>query len=75
MYADPSLIRDHPVRVYFNEQEAKLVDALTEYTGEQRASLIRRLIIEQATAILHGEADLGATRQMFEQPEQALKRA
>ena len=75
MYADPSLIRDHPVRVYFNEQESRLVDALTEYTGEQKAALIRRLIIEQATLVLHGEADIGSTRHLFEQPDPALNRA
>jgi hypothetical protein len=57
MYADPTLIRDHPVRVNFNESEAKLVDALVEYTGEQRAVLIRRLILEQAGMILGGHAD------------------
>lgn len=57
MYADPTLIRDHPVRVNFNESEAKLVDALVEYTGEQRAVLIRRLILEQAGLILGGHAD------------------
>lgn len=75
MYSDPILIRDHPVRVYFNEQEAKLVDALTEYTGEQRAVLIRRLILDQAARILSGEADYAPNRQLFEQPEQVLKRA
>lgn len=75
MYADPTLIRDHPVRVYFNEAEAKLVDALTDYTGEQRAVLIRRLILDQAARILSGEADYAPQRQMFEQPQQALNRA
>jgi hypothetical protein len=67
MYADPSLIRDHPVRVYFNDAEAKLVDALVEYTGEQRAVLIRRLILEQAGSILGGNADA------MPQPQLALQ--
>jgi Mg/Co/Ni transporter MgtE len=75
MYADPAKIRDFPVRVYFNEQEAKLVDALTEYTGEQRAVLIRRLILDQASAILSGQADYDPNRNLFEQPQQALKQA
>jgi Mg/Co/Ni transporter MgtE len=74
MYADPTLIRDHPVRVYFNESEAKLVDALTEYTGEQRAVLIRKLILDQAAAILSGQADYDPNRQIFEQPQQGLNR-
>lgn len=72
MYADPALIREHPVRVYFNEAEAKLVNALTEYTGEQRAVLIRRLILEQAQLILAGQADYAPHRQLFEQPQQGL---
>lgn len=75
MYADPTLLRDHPVRVYFNESEAKLVEALTEYTGEQKAVLIRNLILDQAAAILSGQADYDPNRQMFEQPQQALRRA
>jgi Mg/Co/Ni transporter MgtE len=75
MYADPTLIRDHPVRVYFNEAEAKLVEALTEYTGEQRAVLIRRLIVDQAARILSGEADYAPNMNLFEQPQQGLKRA
>jgi hypothetical protein len=70
MYADPALIRDHPVRVYFNESEAKLVDALVEYTGEQRAVLIRRLILEQAGLILGGQADALPQPQLaFSSPE------
>ena len=75
MYTDPTLIRDHPVRVYFNEQEARLVGALTEYTGEQRAVLIRHLILDQAARILSGEADYAPNRNLFEQPEQELRRA
>ena len=75
MYADPILIRDHPVRVYFNEQEAKLVDALTEYTGEQRAVLIRNLILDQAFRILSGDADYPRNMNLFEQAEQAQTKA
>lgn len=74
MYADPTLIRDHPVRVYFNEAEAKLVDALTEYTGEQRAVLIRRLILEQAQMILTGQADYALNGSRTEQPQLAFNR-
>lgn len=75
MYTDPSLIRDHPVRVYFNESEAKLVEALTEYTGEQRAVLIRKLIIEQAAMILSGQADYAPDRATSEESQLALFRA
>lgn len=53
MYCDPSLIRNHTVKVRFNENEARLVDALVAYTGEQKAAFIRSLILEQAMAVLH----------------------
>lgn len=75
MYSDPSLIRDHPVRVYFNEAEAKLVAALTEYTGEQRGVLIRNLIIEQAMMILRGQADYAPNRVANEEPQTTLFQA
>jgi Mg/Co/Ni transporter MgtE len=75
VYSDPILIRDHPVRVYFNEQEAKLVDALTDYTGEQRAVLIRNLILDQAFRILSGEADYPRNLNLFEESQQAPRRA
>jgi hypothetical protein len=75
MYADPTLIRDHPVRVNFNEQERKLIEALTDYTGEQRAVLIRRLILDQAAAILSGQADYDPNRHLFEPPVTEQRRA
>jgi len=75
MYADPALLRQRPVRINFNDSERKLIDALTEYTGEQRAVLIRRLILDQAARILSGEADYAPNRQLFEQPHSALKSA
>lgn len=48
MYTDPSLVRDQVVKVRFNDQEAALVDAWVNYTGQQKAAFIRELILEQA---------------------------
>lgn len=48
MYTDPSLVRDQVVKVRFNDQEAALVDAWVNYTGQQKAAFIRDLILEQA---------------------------
>jgi hypothetical protein len=72
MYVDPSLIRDNPVRVNFNDAEAELVNALVRYTGEQRAVLIRRLILKQAQAILSGQADYAPGSNQNERPQQSL---
>jgi hypothetical protein len=72
MYVDPSLIRDNPVRVNFNDAEAELVNALVRYTGEQRAVLIRRLILKQAQMILSGQADYSPGTQSMERPQQSL---
>ncbi len=48
MYADPSLIREHVVKVRFNDLEADLVNAWINYSGQQKAVLLRELILEQA---------------------------
>jgi hypothetical protein len=55
MYADPSKIRDNVVKVRLNDAESQLLDALVTYTGEQKASLIRELLLEQARAVLFGD--------------------
>lgn len=46
MYADPQYIRSREVKVRFNHQEAQLIDALVDYTGQQRAVLVRELVME-----------------------------
>jgi hypothetical protein len=53
MYADPSLIRDHVIKLRLNDQEAALIDAWVNYTGQQKAALLREMLLEQA------QADLG----------------
>lgn len=75
MYSDPSLIRANPVRVNFNDAEADLIDALVKYTGQQRAVLIRELILEQARLVLSGQADYAPQGQRSEQPQLALSRS
>ncbi len=52
MYADPTRIRNHVVKVRLNDEEARLIRALTDFTGEQQAPLIRDLILERAMEIL-----------------------
>lgn len=75
MYSDPSNIRQHVVKVRFNEREAALVDALVNYTGQQRAALVRELILEQAQLVLSGHGDYGLLDVSNEGPQLALKLA
>lgn len=58
MYTDPSLIRDHVVKLRFNDQEADLINAWVNYTGQQKASLLREMLLEQARLDLN--AGLGS---------------
>ena len=44
MYADPSLIREHVVKLRLNDNEQELIDALVNYTGQQKAPLLRDLL-------------------------------
>ena len=48
MYVDPSLIRDHVVKLRFNDQEAELINAWVNYSGQQKAALLREMLLEQA---------------------------
>lgn len=48
MYTDPSQIRQHNVKLSFNDLENDLIQAWVNYTGGQKASLIRELVLEQA---------------------------
>lgn len=54
MYADPSFIRDHIVKVRLNTEESDLIDALVTRTGQQKATLLRELLIQQARLVLDG---------------------
>lgn len=48
MYADPSLIREHTVKLSFNDLEHDLIQAWVNYHGVQKAAFIRDLVLEQA---------------------------
>ena len=75
MYQDPSLIREHVVKLRLNDTEAELIDALVNYTGQQKAPLLRDLLLEQARLVLVGEANYGSTPHQQEGPQLALFRA
>jgi len=57
MYADPAKIRSHTVKLRLNDEEYKLVNALADYTGEQKAVLLREIILEQAVSLIDSGND------------------
>lgn len=71
MYSDPSLIREHVIKIRLNDNEARLIDALVNYTGQQKAVLLREMVLEQARLDMasHSEASAavteGAQRSLF----------
>lgn len=71
MYSDPSNIRSHTVKLRLNDNEAALIEALVNYTGQQKASLLRELLLEQAQMVLLGGNDAAASRPV-EVPQLAL---
>ena len=72
-YADPALIRDHVVKLRLNDNEAALIDAWVQYTGQQKATLLREMLLEQAALDMGMN---GATsEQQNEVHQQALFRA
>lgn len=52
MYSDPTKIRSHVVKLRFSDEEHALIQALSDYTGEQKAALLRYLVMAQASSVL-----------------------
>ena len=71
-YADPSLIRNIVIPIRLNRLEAELLDAVTNYTGQQKSTLMRELFIEQARLVLAGMGDIGRIEAANEEPQRVL---
>ncbi len=52
MYSDTSLIRHHRVNLSFNEREAELVNAVCNYTGQEKAAFIRDLVLDRVQEVM-----------------------
>ncbi len=52
MYGDPAKIRSHVVKVRFSDEEHSLIQAFVNYSGEQKAALLRELILSQVSDAL-----------------------
>lgn len=60
MYSDTTLIRRHRVNLSFNDREAALVNAVCDFTGEERAAFIRSLVLDRALEVLGHAAQSAA---------------
>lgn len=57
MYADTALIRKHTVKISLSDQEAALLASWSNYTGEQKAVLVRESFLNQAMQVMSHEPD------------------
>ena len=57
MYQDPKRVRTRYAALNLDQYESQLIDALVDYTGIERASLLRQLVLKEALETL-GVADL-----------------
>jgi hypothetical protein len=60
-YAATENIRDHAIKVRFNDREHELVKAWVNYTGQQMAVLVRQMILQQAAVELGLDSVAGST--------------
>jgi len=57
MYQDPKRVRERYGAINLDQYEARLIDALVDYTGLDKAALLRQLVLKEALETL-GIADL-----------------
>ena len=65
-YTDQANVRNHVVKLRFNDREAELINAWANYTGQQKAALLREMLLEQA------QLDIDAMFGKGEGPQRAL---
>ena len=57
MYSDPTKIRSHIVKIRLSDEEDRLVQAFVEWSGEQKAALLRELILQQVRETLEAPVE------------------
>ena len=58
MYSDPSLIRRHIVKLSLSDRESALLEALCNYTGEQKAVVLREMLLQRAVEVMGHASNL-----------------
>lgn len=62
MYQDQKRIRKNRVSINLDDYEAALIQALVDYTGADRAALVRQMLIAQAELALLPTTEIMAAR-------------
>lgn len=70
MYSDPALIRKHVVKLSLSDRESDLLEALCSYTGEQKAVLLREMVLQRAMEVMGHGADGGSGQSEMTRPQQ-----
>lgn len=52
MYQDPKRVRTRYGSINLDQYEAQLIDAMVDYTGIERATLLRQLVLKEALETL-----------------------
>ncbi|MBT6550413.1 MAG: hypothetical protein HOM14_03555 [Gammaproteobacteria bacterium] len=52
MYSDPTKIRSHVTKLRFSDEEERLIEAWVNYTGEQKAVLLRDMVLAGAASAI-----------------------
>lgn len=58
MYQDPKRIRRRYGAINLDDYEARLVDALVDYTGMERSTLLRQLVLREAIETVGLDVDM-----------------
>lgn len=53
MYQDPTKIRKHVVKIRLSDREERLIQALVDFTGAQKATLIRDIVLGRARSLVY----------------------
>ena len=52
MYPDPKRVRHHRIALNLNDYEYALIEAYSNYTGIDKSSLVRQLVMREAIHLL-----------------------
>ncbi|AJQ88074.1 hypothetical protein ACQR5V_21540 [Xanthomonas oryzae pv. oryzicola] len=60
MYADPTHLRDNPIKVRFNDPDYALIVALANFNGRQPAAFVRELALAAVASMEKGRPEADA---------------
>jgi hypothetical protein len=72
MYADPIHIRKHRVTIRLNDLEAELIEAINNFRGTQKGTILREILLSGVHRALQGDVDIRTDGQEMEGAQMAL---